>query len=302
MRLLIALVVSLLTLPVLAQEFPLTIDSDSGPVRLEKPAERIIVFSEEYTEVFIALDVAPVGVGTWRNETSAAPFTKLPYLDKPIPGSPAGFNGWEINFEQVLALEPDLIFFHMNADEPELETIAKLEAMAPVIGIVGSRPGAWKEVARDLGLATGKSDDAETLIADFETRVAQLQAQMAPIVAEHPTVTAVFAWGESSGYFDERFSIGGHLKLLGLTLTTPLGDAMPASGFDVAPVESVAQIDADTIFVIRGGESPFDDLLSRRSQPVLEEPLPPGIGHSGPYAEMLYLEAIAEKYQAQYAP
>lgn len=286
--------------PVLAQDFPVTIDHDNGTVTLDAPAERIIVISEEFLEVFVAMDVGPVGFGSWRNEPGDAPFTKLPYLDKPVPGSPTAFDGLEPNFEQVLALDPDLIFYHMDANEPQVEEIAQFETIAPVVAIVGSKPGAWKEVAMALGLATGKMDVATKAIADFEARVAELQTQMAPIVTAHPTVTVVFGVGASSGYFDERFSIGGHFALLGFDVVSPMSETIPASGFGPASAETVTQIDADTIFVIRGGESPFDDLLKRRPQPVMEEPLPKGIGHSGPYAEMLYLEAIAAKFTAQY--
>lgn len=302
MRILIALALSFLVYPALAQQFPVTIEHDNGSITLEKPAERILVISEEFIEVFVAMGVAPAGVGLWRNSFGSEPYTKLPYLDRSIPGAPMPFDGSEPNMELVLSLDPDLIFFHMSFGEPQTELIAQYEQVAPVIAILGAKPDAWKEVATDLGLATGTGDVATRVIAQFEARVAELQAIMAPIAKAHPTVTAVFGWGDSSGYFDERFSIGAHFVLLGLTITSPLGDAMPEGGFEVASAESVTQIDSDTIFVIRGGDSPFDALLARRPQPVLETPLPPGIGHSGPYAEMLYLEAIAARYQEQYGP
>lgn len=294
------LVVSTLPSGARAQDgFPLTIEHARGTLTLDKPAERIVFVSEEFIEVAIAMDIAPAAVGIWRSEI-VNPFVKLPYLDQPVKGSPLAISGLEPNIEALLGVSPDLIVFHDYIEDPDNAAVAAYEKVAPVASFFGSIPGEWKKVARVIGQATGNVARAEELAAAFDADVAALKAQMAPIVEKYPTVTAIFGWGESSGYFDERFAIGANFARLGLTVRQPLGDAMPSSGFSTASAETVPSIDADTVFVWRGDVSPYDPLLARLPMPVLEMPLPQGIGYTGPFAERLYMQAIADLFIKQY--
>lgn len=285
----------LLSAPALAQDFPLTIQHAKGATEVAAPAQRVVVFSEEFIETAVALDVPLVAVGLWRTEVPDGPYTKLPYLDQPVLGEPAAFDGFEVNYEGLLALEPDLIVYHLDADEANDPIFDKLTTIAPTVAFIGTKPGEWKEVTHALGNATGRKAKADAVIADYDARVAALRTQMAPIVAAHPTVTAIFAFGDNTGYFNDQHNIGGHLATLGFKVTSPLGDAIEPSGFSVASPETVSQIDADTIFVYRRTESTFDEFLKRRPQPVVDLLLPPGIGHTGPLTELYYLDTIASE-------
>lgn len=283
-----------------AQEgFPVTLEHARGTLTLDKPAERIVFVSEEFIEVAVAMNIAPAAVGIWRSEI-VNPFEKLPYLDQPVKGAPLAVAGSEPNIEALLGVNPDLIIFHDYLESPQDEVVALYKKVAPTATFYGSIPGEWKKVARAVGLATGKLAKADEIAAAFDADVAKLRAQMAPIVARHPTVTPVFGWGESSGYFDERFAVGANFVRLGLTVRQPLGDRIDPSGFSIASAETVPSIDADTVFVWRGDVSPFDPLLARLPMPVLEMPLPHGIGYTGPFAERIYMQAIVDLFTKQY--
>lgn len=283
--------------------FPVTITDDKGEVTLYKPAARIIVFSEEFTELFVAMDIAPVGVGLWRSAPDSIVDHKLPYLDQPVPGEPRYFVGSEPNLEVLAALQPDLILNHEYSDSGNADLQASLAQIAPVLTYYGGEVGGWKRAIRGLGQATGHLDRAEAIIADYDTRVAELQTAMAPVVAQAPTVALLLSGIDFVGIFDERFAIGGLLNVLGFTLSVPAEIEVPASGYVNISVENLRDLTADTIVTLRFNadqEHISDPILASLPMPVLPLAIYQGMGYTGPFAERIYLEGFAEAFQAQY--
>ncbi len=284
-----------------AAAFPITVTHDRGEITFEKPAERIIVFSEEFIELFIALDLAPVGVAAWRNEPTGETFTVLPYLEQVIPGAPIYLAGNEPNLEAIAALQPDLILHHDYADDTDLYD--SLAQIAPTMAYSGATVGGWKRAIRGLAQATGRSDRAEAVIADYDTRLAALQADMAPMVEIAPEVTVLLSGIDFIGVFDERFAIGSLMQTLGFTLTTPIGDAMDPSGYTAISVEALRDIDSDTVMVLRFDseqEHISDPILASLGMPILRTAIRPGMGYTGPYAEFIYLEGFAAAFHEQF--
>ena len=272
--------------------FPITVTHDRGEITFEKPAERIVVISEEFIELFIALDLAPVGVGVWRNEPTGDTFTQLPYLDQPIPGEPVYLNGSEPNLETLLALKPDLILHHDYADDANAKVYQSFAQIAPTLAYSGATVGGWKRPMRGLAQATGRSEQAETVIADYDARVAAVQTEMASVVAVAPAVTMLLSGIDFIGVFDERFAIGSLMQTLGFSLTTPIGDAMDVSGYTAISVELLRDIQADSIMVLRFDSEQAhisDPILATLGIPVLDIALRPGMGYTGPFAELIYL-------------
>lgn len=283
--------------------FPITITDDKGEVTLDKPAARIIVFSEEFTELFVAMEIAPVGVALWRNAPTGETFTQLPYLDQPIPGEPRYINGSEPHLEIFAALQPDLILNHEYNDSGNADLQASLAQIAPVLTYYGGEVGGWKRAIRGLGQATGHLDRAETIIADYDTRVAELQAEMTPVVEQAPDVALLLSGVDFVGIFDARFAIGGLLQTLGFTLSVPDLIAVPESGYINIPVENLRELTADTVVQMRFNADQAhisDPILASLSMSVLQTEIYQGMGYTGPFAETIYLEGFADAFRAQY--
>lgn len=283
--------------------FPVTITDDVGEVTLEQPAERIVVFSEEFIELFVAMDIAPVGVGLWRNEPTGDVFVQLPYLDQPIPGEPRYIDGNEPNLEVIASLQPDLIINHEYAESGTSELQESLAQIAPVLSYFGGEAGGWMRALRGLGQATGYSDQAETIITDYDARVAELQAEMEPVVEQAPEVALLLSTVDGIGVFDERFAIGSLMTALGFNLSVPESVEMPDTGFTNVSVETLSEITADTIMQMRFNpdqEHVSDPILVSLEMPTLRMPIYPGMGYTGPFAETIYLEGFAEALGAQY--
>lgn len=291
------------TAPAATSAFPVTITHDKGELTLDKPTERIIVFSEEFTELFVALDIAPVGVALWRNEPTGDIFNQLPYLDQPIPGEPRYIDGSEPNLEVIAALQPDLILNHEYSDSGNADLQASLAQIAPTLTYYGGEVGGWKRAIRGLGQATGHLDRAEAIIADYDTRVAELQAAMTPVVEQAPTVALLLSGVDFVGIFDERFAIGGLMQVLGFTLSVPEMIAVPKSGYVNISVENLREITTDTVVQMRFNadqEHISDPILASLPMPVLQTAIYQGMGYTGPFAETIYLEGFADALRAQY--
>jgi len=291
------------TAPAATSAFPVTITDDKGEVTLDKPAERIVVFSEEFTELFVAMELAPVGVALWRNEPTGDIFNQLPYLDQPIPGEPRYIDGSEPNLEVIAALQPDLILFHEYSDSGNADLHVSLAQIAPMLTYYGGEVGGWQRALRGLGQATGYSDRADTIIADYEARVAALQTEMAPVAEQKPNVALLLSGIDFVGIFDERFAIGGLMETLGFTLSVPEAIAMPESGYVNISVENLRDITADTIVQMRFNadqEHISDPILTSLAMPVLPTEIYQGMGYTGPFAETIYLEGFADVLRARY--
>lgn len=291
------------TAPAATSAFPVTITDDKGEVTLDKPAERIVVFSEEFTELFVAMELAPVGVALWRNEPTGDIFNQLPYLDQPIPGEPRYIDGSEPNLEVIAALQPDLILFHEYSDSGNADLHVSLAQIAPMLTYYGGEVGGWQRALRGLGQATGYSDRADTIIADYEARVAALQTEMAPVAEQKPNVALLLSGIDFVGIFDERFAIGGLMETLGFTLSVPEAIAMPESGYVNISVENLRDITADTIVQMRFNadqEHISDPILASLAMPVLPTEIYQGMGYTGPFAETIYLESFVDAFRTQY--
>jgi hypothetical protein len=122
-------------------------------------------------------------------------------------------------------------------------------------------------------------------------------------VEQAPTVTLLLSWQDGTGVFDENFSLGGLMHTLGFDLVTPLGDEMDPSGYVIISLEALTEIEADTVVVLRfvtDEAHPVDDILPSIGIPVIETKVYPGMGYTGPYAELIYLEQFAEGLSKQY--
>lgn len=282
--------------------FPVTITHDRGETTLEQPAERVVVISEEFIELAIALDLAPVGVAPWRNEPTGETFTTLPHIDQPILGEPLYLNGREPSMEAILALQPDLILHHDSpADENDL--YGSFSQVAPTLAYFAADVDGWKSAIRGLGIATGYSTRAEEVISDHDQRVAELQAEMAPVVERAPEVTLLIATPGGLGIFDERMVLGSLLELLGFSLSVPDGVEILESGMAPISPEALGEISTDTIIKMgweNSEEGVSAEILSSLDIPTLDITIISGMGYTGPFAEIMYLEGFVKAFSEEY--
>lgn len=209
-----------------------TIEHKYGRTEIKGMPERIVTVGLTEQDYALALGVAPVGVREWFGDHPGAlwPWAQDELGDEPLPEV---LPVEELNFEQIAALETDLILgVNSGLTEQEYETLAEI---APTVAQPKGHAdyGApWQEITRVVGHALGRSEQAEGLISPIEERFERARA-------EHPEFedsTGLLATSiEGTVYVYAEGPTPRFLTSLGLEV--PPAAAELFSGDDRAPVQ-----------------------------------------------------------------
>ena len=234
-----------------ADAFPITIEHKYGSTTISEFPQRIVTVGLTDHDVLIALGIVPVGTTEWFNEYPGAlwPWAsdKLNGADLPTVVGDATV----INFENVAALQPDLILA-LYAGVTE-EDYALLTQIAPTVvqheGYVDYGIP-WQESAHIIGEAVGMADEADALVVGVEEHFAQVRAEHPEFVGATSIVATPYEGIWVYGAEDVR---GRLLTALGFTLPeglaevtgTEFGGTLSAERADMLDVDVVIWLDAD---------------------------------------------------------
>jgi iron complex transport system substrate-binding protein len=247
-----------------AQDFPVTLEHAHGTTAIEAAPQRIVTWGWGNEDAVIALGVIPVGmpfqsygggedgVQPWIEQALAAAGAETPaVLD----------NAGEPPFEQIAALEPDLIIAAYSGVTEE--QYALLSAIAPTVAYAGdawSTP--WQDVTRTVGKALGKSSEAEALVTETTT-------WLTSEVAKHPELADItFA---SANDYDGSMAVYAPLDArmkfltdLGLTIDPSVAALAPDDGQFYYPMsyELFDQLQGDIFVTYFEEQSALDTWLT----------------------------------------
>lgn len=147
--------------------FPVTVETDLGPVTLAERPGRIVSLSASHTEMLYAIGAGPQVVATdlFSNYPSQAELT--PKLD-----------AFSFSVEEVAAQSPDLVILAFDF-QGEAEALAALEIPFLLLGPPATLEGALEQHVV-VGAATGHREAAETLVDDLSAGVAEIIDAAAP--------------------------------------------------------------------------------------------------------------------------
>lgn len=141
------------------------VDQSGREIRLKKPYVRIISLYGAHTENLFALGLDQEIIGVSRNEVFPEAAKRKPvfsYREDP---------------EKFLAVRPDLVLIRPMIDRGYPKLIERLKQSH--ITVASLQPGSIDEMFRYwrvLGMLTGKTDQAETMIRLFKKKIAQFDA------------------------------------------------------------------------------------------------------------------------------
>lgn len=282
-----------------ADAFPVTIEHAFGETTIE--AEPVKVVSVGYGEHdgILALGVIPIAVRDWYGDQ---PYATWPWAQDELgDAQPEVLPSTELNFEQIAALEPDIIIgisSGMTDGDYEL-----LSAIAPTI----ARPAdfndyatPWDVALEVTGRALGRTAEAEQVIADTK----QLYADA---VAEHPeftgaTASVTFFFEGQPGAYASTDVRSEALTELGFVIPEEIDELAGDSFFVSISAEDLSPIDTDVVVWIGDGAETFEairDLPTRPStrafqegrEVVADDLLSAAFSHSSP----LSLEFVIEE-------
>lgn len=205
-----------------------------GETEVPGAPTRVVVLDSSFLDASIALGLPPIGA------TEGLSGASLPaYLGDVTTGIELVGTTTEPNLEQIAALEPDLI---LGAKVRHEALYPLLSGIAPTVFSETSGTD-WKSQVRLTGEALNRSDDAEALLAEFDTRAAAVGEEIG--AAGTTAVIIRFIPGQIRLYGPTTFS-GSVLTQVGFDLGDRGYD--PQYGMGVISPEQTELIDADVIF------------------------------------------------------
>ena len=237
-------------LPALAGDAGLTVtDMHGREITLPEPATRVVALQPSDCEILCAIgcEDALVGIGQ--------------YCDYPasITGLPVVQSGQETNVEEILALNPQVVF--MNDMSQSEEQVRQLEenGVKVVVSKAADIEGVYYAI-RMMGHLMGKDENAEAVVADMQATFADIRAKSAN---EGKTVyfeVSPLQWGlwtaGSGTFMDELAGICG--------LTNALADV---NDWAAISEEQVIARDPDYIVTITmyygEGPTPVEEIMGR---------------------------------------
>jgi iron complex transport system substrate-binding protein len=215
---------------VFAQDFPVTLEHAWGSTTIEAEPQRIVTWGWSNEDAAIALGVIPVGIpfqSYGGGEDGIQPWTEAALTAAGATTPTVLDNSGEPPFEQIAALQPDLIIAVYSGITEE--QYAMMSAIAPTVAYSGdpwSTP--WQDVARTVGKALGKSDEAEALVTETTE-------WLAAEVAKHPELAGItFA---SANDYDGSMAVYAPLDAR-MKFLTDLGLTLDPSVAALAPPDA----------------------------------------------------------------
>ncbi|WP_338554756.1 ABC transporter substrate-binding protein [Paenibacillus sp. KS-LC4] len=157
---------------------PIVLKDAKGEVKLDKPAQKVVVLEWTFTEDVIALGVQPVGNADNAQYklyvTSEAPLDEN-VTDVGMRDAP--------NLETIAALKPDLIIANTNSHEAiydQLKGIAPtlIFSLYPLEGDI-NQYDQMEEVFKTIAAAVGKTEEGTKVLADLDAHYADAKAKLA---------------------------------------------------------------------------------------------------------------------------
>lgn len=236
---------TLATDPEAAGSFPITVDSDLGPVTIDRRPSRIVSLSASHTEILYAVGAGGRVVAT--DLTSNYP---------PEAQSTPKVDAFSFSIEDVVALDPDLVILAFDF-QGEAEALAAVEIPFLLLGPPATLDGAFAQL-RTVGAATGYLGEALRLAENLEQGVTELTDAAASVQG----VTFYHEVDETLYSATSETFIGDLYRRLGLV---NIADGVDADGpYPQLSAEFIVAEDPEFVFLADANFGVTMDLVEAR--------------------------------------
>lgn len=225
-----------------------TVQHQLGETCVPVEPQRVIAIDETTLEILLALDVKPLASGEPNLVSS-----RSRHLAEKAEGIASLGKEEQLNLEKMVELKPDLIV-GLSVFPEQYPLFAQI---APTVSFDYTHTG-WKDKLRQVAELLGKTQKAEQLLTQYQTRIAEFQAAMGDRLKQTDVSVARFYAGYQTSEFRTRSSFPGSI-LEDVGLPRPPFQNQPTEPgetyLDVS-LERLNLLDGDVIFaaVDPGGE------------------------------------------------
>lgn len=224
--------------------FPVTVEHKYGEITLDEAPAKVVSVGYTDQDFLLSLDVTPVAIRDWYGDQ---PFGTWEWAQDELgDAEPVLLPSTELNYEQIAALDPDLIVgISSGMTQEEYDT---LSAIAPTLPQTADFPDygmPWQDGLELMGKALGKSELATTLIDEIE-------AEFAAVVEAHPAFTgeATFSYVVSEtevGAYASSDSRSRLLTSLGFTIPAEIDELAGDLFYSTFSLERLNELDRDLL-------------------------------------------------------
>ncbi|MGJ3239113.1 MAG: ABC transporter substrate-binding protein [Anaerolineae bacterium] len=228
--------------------FPVTVEHKFGSTTIESAPQRVVAIGYTEQDYLLALGVTPVAVRSWYADESIA---FLPWAEDLADSAepeilvmPFG----NLNYEAILALEPDMISAvtaGVTAEEYEI-----LSQIAPTIAQSGEYVDfgmPWQEITRTIGLAVGQPDEAEALVTNVEALFQEARDTHPEFAGQSVVVAYNYGDTRTYGYYTAEDGRGRFFTDLGFVIADELNEIAGDSFFADISNERIDLLDRDVL-------------------------------------------------------
>lgn len=224
--------------------YPLSLDTKFGTTVIAEQPQRVATVDYAGGDNLLALGFQPLTVRYWFGDYANSYW---PWAQPLVSSEPQVLRG-ELNFEQIAATEPDVIFaIRSGITDQEYQQLSRI---APVVAVppgVGDYSLNWEQRARLVGRVLNRS-------AAAEARIEAVRAKLDAAAAQHPdwhnqTFAMATYWNNSVGVYSAEDTSVAFIASMGLKVA-PEVDAMTEAGqfYITLSEEELPRIDADLLF------------------------------------------------------
>lgn len=221
-------------------------DARGKEISLDAPATKVVGLEWGLVENLITLGVMPVGVADVDGYSTWVSAEKLDDSVKDV-----GTRG-EPSVDAIAALDPDLVI--ATTDEAA-STVEQIEKYVPVLVIrAAAAENPIKQMTDNvtlIGQAVGRTDEADQVLADFDTAIADGKKAIADAGHADTPFTMADSWLEGSTVSIRIFSEGSLLGAVGNALglkNVSTGEPDPDYGLAQTDVEGLTRL-GDVVFL-----------------------------------------------------
>jgi ferric hydroxamate transport system substrate-binding protein len=247
---------------------PIVLKDAKGEVKLDKPAQKVVVLEWTFTEDIIALGMQPVGNAD--NENYKVWVTGEAPLDAGV--TDVGTRG-EPNLETIAALKPDLIIANTDSHEAIYE---QLKGIAPtlIFGLYppegqGDQYTMMEDTFKTIAAAVGKTAEGDKVLADLDAHYADAKTKLAAAGKEglNYVLTQAYSYQNAATMrlFTDNSLAVQTLDRIGLKNDWK-PEAFEAYGFSTSTVEALPAVqDTNLIYIVQKDDDIFSNELKDNS-------------------------------------
>lgn len=247
--------------------FPTTVEHQFGTAEIPQDPQRIVSVGFNDADFALAFGMTPVGTRALQDDYQ---FQQRPWAQQALGrADPEVVGAAELNFEQIAALQPDLILgIYSGMTEREYELLSQI---APTVAQTDDFVDfglPWQQQTQLTGRALGREEQARELVTRLEERFAQARE-------EHPELEGLslaLASPAEDGYF--AFSAEDlrtrFFTSLGFTVPQEIEELAGEAFFAELSGERVDLLDQDVLIMFATPEDLEDDALFQRLDAVRE--------------------------------